>query len=216
MPLPRHRARRVPSLARRDAILAAAVAVFAEHGFFAAQVADVARRADVATGTVYLHFKGKDDLLLSIFDRTMRDALERARDLLTSVADPAARLRRFAELHLSRLASNRDLAIVLQVELRRSTKFMAEFSSSRLRDYLGLIRDTIALGQARGDFRTDISPTLCAKLLFGALDEMATNWILTNRTYALEADAGAIVDLFVHGVQRQPATRGAILKPGRT
>jgi TetR/AcrR family transcriptional regulator, fatty acid metabolism regulator protein len=93
---------------------------------------------------------------------------------------------------------------------------MAEFSSSRLRDYLGLIRDTIALGQARGDFRTDISPTLCAKLLFGALDEMATNWILTNRTYALEADAGAIVDLFVHGVQRQPATRGAILKPGRT
>jgi TetR/AcrR family transcriptional regulator, fatty acid metabolism regulator protein len=216
MPLPRHRARRVPSLARRDAILAAAVAVFAEHGFFAAQVADVARRADVATGTVYLHFKGKDDLLLSIFDRTMRDALERARDLLTSVADPAARLRRFAELHLSRLASNRDLAIVLQVELRRSTKFMAEFSSSRLRDYLGLIRDTIALGQARGDFRTDISPTLCAKLLFGALDEMATNWILTNRTYALEADAGAIVDLFVHGVQRQPATHGAILKPGRT
>jgi TetR/AcrR family fatty acid metabolism transcriptional regulator len=71
-----------------------------------------------------------------------------------------------------------------------------------LREYVGLIRDTIALGQARGDFRTDMSPTLCARLLFGALDEMATNWILTDRDDALEADAARVIDLFVHGVQR--------------
>ena len=96
------------------------------------------------------------------------------------MSDPVARLQRFAELHLGRLGRDRALAVVFQVELRQSTKFMAEFSTTRLREYLGLIRDTIALGQARGDFRTDVSPTLCAKLLFGALDEMATNWILTR------------------------------------
>ncbi len=202
------RAPRASQLARRDAILDAATLVFAERGFFSAQVADVARRAGVAAGTVYLYFKSKDDLLISLFNRTMREALEEARNLLTTVSDPVARLQRFAELHLGRLGRDRALAVVFQVELRQSTKFMAEFSSTRLREYLGLIRDTIALGQARGDFRADVSPTLCAKLLFGALDEMATNWILTERGYALESDAARVVDLFVHGVQRQTASSG--------
>jgi TetR/AcrR family fatty acid metabolism transcriptional regulator len=137
----------------------------------------------------------------------MREAIEEGRDLLTTVSDPVARLQRFAELHLGRLGRDRALAVVFQVELRQSTKFMAEFSTTRLREYLGLIRDTIALGQARGDFRTDVSPTLCAKLLFGALDEMATNWILTDRGYALESDAARVVDLFVHGVQRPSGSR---------
>ena len=196
------RAPRASQTARRDAILDAATHVFAERGFFGAQVADVARRAGVAAGTVYLYFKNKDDLLISLFNRTMRDAIDEGRHLLTTVSDPVARLRRFAELHLGRLGRDRALAVVFQVELRQSTKFMAEFSTTRLREYLGLIRDTIALGQARGDFRTDVSPTLCAKLLFGALDEMATNWILTDRGYALESDAARVVDLFVHGVQR--------------
>jgi len=192
---------------RRDAILDAATRVFAARGFFGAQVADVARRAGVAAGTVYLYFKNKDDLLISVFNRTMREAIEEGRDLLTTVSDPVARLQRFAELHLGRLGRDRALAVVFQVELRQSTKFMAEFSTTRLREYLGLIRDTIALGQARGDFRTDVSPTLCAKLLFGALDEMATNWILTDRGYALESDAARVVDLFVHGVQRPSGSR---------
>lgn len=192
---------------KRDAILEAATQVFAERGFFGAQVADVARRAGVAAGTVYLYFKSKDDLLISLFNRTMREAIDEGRHLLTTVSDPVARLQRFAELHLGRLGRDRALAVVFQVELRQSTKFMAEFSTTRLREYLGLIRDTIALGQALGDFRTDVSPTLCAKLLFGALDEMATNWILTDRGYALESDAARVVDLFVHGVQRPSGSR---------
>jgi len=196
------RTRSTPDVSKRDAILDAATQVFAEKGFFGAQVADVARRAGVAAGTVYLYFKGKDDLLISLFNRTMREAIDEGRQLLTTVSDPVARLQRFAELHLGRLGRDRALAVVFQVELRQSTKFMAEFSTTRLREYLGLIRDTIALGQARGDFRTDVSPTLCAKLLFGALDEMATNWILTDRGYALESDAARVVNLFVNGVKR--------------
>jgi TetR/AcrR family fatty acid metabolism transcriptional regulator len=204
---PERRDARAARASRRDAILDAATRVFAEHGFFGAQVADVARHAGVAAGTVYLYFKNKDDLLISLFNRTMREAIDEGRDLLTTVSDPVARLQRFAELHLSRLGRDRALAVVFQVELRQSTKFMAEFSTTRLREYLGLIRDTIALGQARGDFRTDVSPTLCAKLLFGALDEMATNWILTDRGYALESDAARVVDLFVHGVKRPSGSR---------
>jgi TetR/AcrR family fatty acid metabolism transcriptional regulator len=189
---------------KRDAILRAAIETFAARGFFSAQVADVARTAGVAAGTVYLYFRGKDDLLISIFERTMTEAIAEGRDTVSRIHDPVDRLREIARLHLGRLGRDRSLAIVFQIELRQSTKFMERFSSTQLRDYLGIIRDTIADGQAHGAFRRNVNPTLAAKLFFGALDEMATNWILSRRKYALVAEADAIVDLFVGGVGAPP------------
>src|SRR6266542_6602937 len=144
--------------AQKDAILRAATDVFAERGFFNAQVADVARAAGVAAGTVYLYFRSKDDLLVSIFERSMRDALAEGRAVVAEVTDPSERLRRFARLHLGRLGRDRNLAIVFQVELRQSTKFMERFSSTLLRDYLGLIREAIADGQRQGVIRADLNP----------------------------------------------------------
>ncbi len=192
---------------KREAILKAATRVFARNGFFQSQVADVARIAGVAAGTVYLYFRSKDDLLVSLFDRTMRDAIAAGRAALDGVTDPRDRLTRIARLHLERLGRDRDLAVVFQVELRQSTKFMERFSSTYLRDYLGLIRETIAAGQAARHFRADISPTIAAKVFFGALDEMATNWVLSKRRYSLTAEADAVVDLFVGGVAARPIVR---------
>ena len=186
---------------KRDAILRAAIDIFAERGYFNAQVADVARAAGVAAGTVYLYFRSKDDLLVSIFERSMREGLAGSRAAIADLPDPPERLRRLARGHLARLGSDRNLAIVFQVELRQSTKFMERFSSTHLRDYLGLIREAIADGQRDGLFRTDINPTSAAKMMFGALDEMATNWILSRRRYSLEADADAVVDLFINGAR---------------
>jgi TetR/AcrR family fatty acid metabolism transcriptional regulator len=186
---------------KRDAILRAAIDVFAERGFFNAQVADVARAAGVAAGTVYLYFKSKDDLLVSIFERSMRDGLTNGRAAVANLQDPRERLLRLARAHLARLGHDRNLAIVFQVELRQSTKFMERFSATLLRDYLGLIREAIADGQREGLFRADVKATAMAKMLFGALDEMATNWILSRRRYSLEADADTVVDLFVNGAR---------------
>jgi TetR/AcrR family transcriptional regulator, fatty acid metabolism regulator protein len=185
---------------KRDAILRAATQVFAQNGFFQSQVADVARAAGVAAGTVYLYFRSKDDLLASIFERTMRDAIAEGRAALDTIRDPVERLRRIARLHLDRLGRDRELAVVFQVELRQSTKFMERFSSSYLREYLGLIRETISAGQAEGVFRAKVNPTTAAKVFFGALDEMATNWMLSRRRYPLVDEAEAVFDLFVNGV----------------
>ncbi len=195
--------RPAPDVDKRQLILDAATHVFAERGFFAAQVADIARRAGIAAGTVYLYFRNKDDVLISLFERTMEEAIREGRDALEGLTDPAERLRRIARLHLERLGRDRDLAIVFQVELRQSTKFMARLSATRLRNYLGLIRDTITLGQEQGVFRAGVPPTIGAKILFGALDEMATNWILSERRYTLADDADAVLDVFLHGVSSQ-------------
>src|SRR3954464_13106089 len=186
---------------RRDAILRAAIDVFAGRGYFNAQVADVARAAGIAAGTVYLYFRSKDDLLVSIFEKTMRDAIEDGRAVIEPLRDPIDRLAAIARVHLDRMGRDRSLAVVFQVELRQSTKFMERFSTTALREYLGIIREVIVEGQATGAFRPDINPTLAAKLFFGGLDEMATNWVLSRRKYSLAAEADAIVDIFIGGLQ---------------
>src|SRR5687767_8795260 len=103
---------------KRDAILRAAIDVFAGRGFFNAQVADVARAAGVAAGTVYLYFHGKDDLLVSIFERTMREAIADGRACIAPLTDPIEQLRAVARVHLDRMGRDRNLAVVFQVELR--------------------------------------------------------------------------------------------------
>ena len=190
-----------PAIAdKRSAILRAAIRVFANNGYFNSKVADIAREAGVADGTVYLYFKSKEEILHSIFDRSMEEAIADGRKRLAGVTEPREKLRRIAELHLERLGADRDLAIVFQVELRGSTKFMEEFSAAGFAEYLGLIRATIEEGQREGVFRPELNAKVAAKILFGALDEMATNWILSGRRYKLAPMAASVLDIILNGV----------------
>ena len=189
---------------RRDALLRAAIDTFAARGYFNAQVADVARAAGLAAGTVYLYFRSKDDLLVSIFEKTMTEAIAAGRQGIASLPDAPAQLRAIARMHLERLGRDRALAVVFQVELRQSTKFMERFSATQLREYLGIIRDVIADGQRSGALRPDVNATFAAKLFFGMLDEMATNWILSKRKYSLASEADQIAELFITGMQNGP------------
>src|SRR5687767_11728427 len=185
---------------KREAILRAAISVFARCGYFNSKVADIAREAGVADGTVYLYFKSKEEILHSIFDRSVEEALGAARKRVARLKDPREKLRRIASLHLQRLGADRDLAVVFQVELRGSTKFMEEFSAAGFAEYLGLLHDTFEEGQRAGVFRKDLNATIGAKILFGALDEMATNWIISHRNYKLEPMADVVMDVFLNGV----------------
>ena len=198
-------ARSLPSIRpavpdKRSAILRAAISVFANNGYFNSKVADIAREAGVADGTVYLYFKSKEEILHSIFDRSMEEAIAIGRKQLADITDPREKLRRIALLHLERLGADRDLAVVFQVELRGSTKFMEEFSAAGFAEYLGVIRATIEEGQQAGVFRAELNAKVTAKILFGALDEMATNWILSKRRYKLPPMVDIVLDIFLNGV----------------
>jgi TetR/AcrR family fatty acid metabolism transcriptional regulator len=185
---------------KSEAILRAAAKVFAKSGYFNAKVSDVARAAGIADGTVYLYFKNKDDLLTSIFSWAMGEFLHRALRDLAELKEAREKLRRFANLHFSLLEQERDIAIVFQIELRQSTKFMEEFSTTYLAEYLQMLREIIEEGQKDGSFRKGINSKLMAKLLFGMLDEMATNWVLSHGNHGLTAMAEPVLDIFFNGV----------------
>jgi len=186
---------------KREAILRAAIGVFAHHGYFNSKVADIAREAGVADGTVYLYFKSKEEILHSIFDQNMAEAITAGQQLIDQVEDPREKLRLIASLHLERLGADRDLAVVFQVELRGSTKFMEEFSAAGFAEYLGILRRIFEEGQRKGVFRKELNAKVAAKMLFGALDEMATNWIISKRSYRLAPMADSVMDVFLNGVK---------------
>jgi TetR/AcrR family fatty acid metabolism transcriptional regulator len=197
---PRGNSSRGAAIDKREAILRAAIGVFARNGYFNSKVADIARAAGVADGTVYLYFKSKEEILRSVFERHAGEAIAEARRETAALSDPREKLRRIASLHLERLGFDRDLAVVFQVELRGTTKFMEEFSAAGLAEYLSLIRGVFEEGQAAGLFRRELNAKLVAKILFGALDEMATNWILSRRRYKLAPMADEVLDIFFNGV----------------
>src|SRR5262245_56890625 len=184
---------------KRQRILQAAVKVFAKKGYHGAKVSEIARRADVADGTIYLYFRNKEDILVSLFDEVMLEHLERAREELASVTGAPARLRAIAEHHLRAMGGNRDLAVVFQVELRQSTRFMERFTASWLQDYFALLGEIIEEGQREGSLRADLHRKVATKAFFGALDEMVTSWIIGGKNYDLVELAGPVVALFLGG-----------------
>ena len=190
-----------------EAILRAAIKVFARSGFFNSKVADIAREAGVADGTVYLYFKNKDDILVSIFNHYMEEALAAGKASLAKTSDPVEKLKRIVHAHLEGLGRDRNLAVVFQVELRSSSKFMEQFSATKVTEYLELIREVVEEGQRSGVFRSALNTKVVAKVLFGALDEMATNWVLSRKRYSLASTAEPVLDIFLNGISRKQSSK---------
>ena len=183
-------------------IIQAATKVFAQKGFYNSKVADVAKEAKVADGTIYLYFKNKDDLLISIFENSMDTFTGEVQKIVEGVSDPVEKLRRFIKLHLELVRQNQDTAQVLQIELRQSSKFMKEYAATKFRDYLNRISMILEEGQEKGVFRKDINPFIVKRAIFGAVDEMALDWVLMKKKkYSMEEVDDQLCSMFIEGLK---------------
>ncbi len=205
LPEPRVQAGADPEKRRR--ILAAAVTLFGQKGFHEARIAEIAAGAAVAEGTVYLYFRNKEDLLAAVFDDTMDEVLARGRDIASSDAPATGRLVRMIDLHLSFLAADRSLASVFQIELRRSARLVERFSRSKLVGYFRMLEGVVRDGIIRGEFRADLTPRLAVRILFGAADEILSEWLLSGEA-APQADARLLTETVLRGFNSNPGLAG--------
>ena len=188
--------------AKRGRILDAAVREIAGRGYHRTTVSDIASRAGVADGTIYLYFKGKEDILVSVFERAMQRFNEEARRIVEDGAgDPENTLRRIVALHLDLLGEDRDLAVIFQVEFRHTLHVLELLSRSRMRDYLALIAQVVEEGKAAGVFKADVDAMFVAKAAFGILDEMATDWVLSRKNIRLASRSDPVCDLLLGGLR---------------
>ncbi len=186
---------------KQQRILDAAVIEIARRGYHGTTVAMIARRAGVADGTIYLYFANKEQILASLFARAMGRFIAEGRERLRTVTGAQEKLRAIVDLHLELVGGDRDLAIITQVELRHSLHFMEELSRAQVGEYLTVIAEIVDEGRRAGAFRPDLDPVFAAKAVFGVLDEMATDWILSRRNTRLESRAGEVADFLLKGLE---------------
>jgi TetR/AcrR family fatty acid metabolism transcriptional regulator len=184
-----------------EAIINAAVRVIAEHGYHNAQVSKIAREAKVADGTIYLYFENKDDVLISLFNEKMGAFIRQVEEVIKGISSPADQLRELIRLHFKSMEENRHLAIVTQIELRQSNPGVRRAIGEILKKYLNLIDRIISAGMEQRIFRNDLDVRITRKMIFGAIDEMVTSWIMKDCKYSLVDQVEPIVSLFLHGIK---------------
>lgn len=194
---------------KRVRIVEAAISVFAEKGFHAARVSDVARKAGVADGTIYLYFRNKEDLLLVIFEEKMDAMMQDLATALAGIEDPRDKIRAFARHHVDQLRRNPELAQVFQVELRQSSKFLREYRPEKLWEYLDVFGRLVEEGKEKGQLRPDIDPFVAKWAFFGALDELSIQWVLSRKRdrFNLEKAAAQVADVTLRGMALSPPRR---------
>jgi len=183
-------------------IIDAAVRVFARNGFYNSRVSDIAREAGIASGTIYLYFRTKDEILVTLFREKMAAFVAALRTEIGRERDPEAKIRRLVRQHFEVLEASPDMAEVVQVELRQGQKFFRGASAHEISAYFELIGSVLREGVAAGVFRHDLPVKIATKMLFGALDQMTTSWVLGKRGYRLADAAEPVANIFLKGVTR--------------
>jgi len=186
---------------KRDRILRAAVEIFSRKGFFNSKVSEIARAASVADGTIYLYFRNKDDLLISLFEEKMGEVVADVRRRIADGGNSLEKLKIFIENHMDLLEREAGLVEVLQVELRQSTKFLKDYTPVKFFEYLEVISDILEEGKREGVLRPDLNVSIARRAIFGALDELSLTYILSRKPkYHPTVTAAELCRLLLEGL----------------
>lgn len=186
-------------------IIEAAVMVIAEKGYHAAQVSKIAKQAGVADGTIYLYFKNKDDILISLFREKMGMHIEKIRKCLEGKKTASEKLYTLVENHFSQLNKDRQYAIVTQLELRQTNRELRQRINLVLKEYLNLIDEIVEYGVRTGEFREDLDFRLARQMIFGTIDEIATTWVMNDQKYDLVSLVSSVHELLIDGFRKRDA-----------
>ena len=183
-------------------IIEAAVKVIAENGYHASQVSKIAKTAGVADGTIYLYFRNKEDILVSVFEEKMGQFIEKIAKATSEQADPNTKLKTLIQMHFQQLEDNHHLAVVTQLELRQSNYSLRLQINKVLKPYLNIIDGIIEEGIEKKVYRDDINTALLRQMIFGTLDEVVTNWVMKERKYDLGAQAEQVHKFLTEALKR--------------
>jgi TetR/AcrR family fatty acid metabolism transcriptional regulator len=183
-------------------IIQAATKMFARKGFYKTRISEIATEAQVADGTIYIYFENKDDILISLFEEQMKVVIDNMVGQISKEDDPVKKLERFALTHLQLIEQNPNMAEIIQVEIRQSSRFMKEYKNEKFAQYLDLIGEIVREGQEKGAFKKEVIPGIAKRAFFGALDEMSRFWVLSSRKqYDIKTAAKQISEYFLNGIQ---------------
>jgi TetR/AcrR family fatty acid metabolism transcriptional regulator len=186
---------------KRKLILAAAIRVFAEHGYHGSRVGDIAEDAGVAHGLLYHYFASKEDVLRTIFVENWGELIVRFRVVEASDEPAADKLEGIAKILLRTWRNDPALVTVMVREVARSHELESQVED--VREAFSIIQRVIEEGQASGVFRSGVDARLASWVVYGALEEMLTGWVLGQLPDSEEAVSRAertLIEMTLRGL----------------
>ncbi|MED4884919.1 MULTISPECIES: TetR/AcrR family transcriptional regulator [Bacillus] len=180
-------------------IIDAAVITIAENGYHQTQVSKIAKQAGIADGTIYLYFKNKEDILISLFQEKMANFIEKIKEVIAGKQTAAEKIFMMIENHFRILSQNPKLAVVTQLELRQSNQELRRRINNVLKEYLDFIEQILHEGVESGEFAPDLDTRIARQMLFGTIDEIATTWVMNKQKYDLVALTPTVAKLLLKG-----------------
>jgi TetR/AcrR family fatty acid metabolism transcriptional regulator len=181
-------------------ILEAAIKVFARQGFYQSTVAQIAREAGVADGTIYLYFKNKDDILVQFFNYRTKQVFDQFRAAVNQADNSLDKLRNLIRRHLMEFQADRNMAVVYQVETHQNSRLAEAQIREMAQMYLDLVSEIVETGQQEGSIRKDLYVNLVKRFILGAVDEVINTWLHSDKNYDLVSMADPLVELFIRGI----------------
>jgi TetR/AcrR family fatty acid metabolism transcriptional regulator len=192
-------------LSKRQAIVDAAIHVFAQKGYQKAKIADVAEKAGVADGTVYLYFKNKDDLLMQSMHEMVEEKLVKIRRKIAKENTARAKLFKFAELHADLYTKNPHVVRFMVVELRQSREFYKKYPTyAPLSEYLDYVENLVNDAIAEGSIRKVNARTL-ALMIIGTMDFVLTQWVVGGEQISLHQIVEDFIEIVHDGLTTERA-----------
>ncbi|MFC7392093.1 TetR/AcrR family transcriptional regulator [Scopulibacillus cellulosilyticus] len=185
----------------RQKLLDAARYVFLEEGFQKATISQIIKRANTGYGTAYVHFSGKDDLLIVLMEDVMAEFIEIAKTSFFPTTKEEAKKMVLNQVtaFLSLAQSNRKMMEVFQEAVGLSTAINLKWEEIR-NTFIHCITNDITYSQCKGLARTDLKPELVARMWFFANETY--QWEIVRNTHqdTLEEIAETLTSMYVDGL----------------
>jgi TetR/AcrR family fatty acid metabolism transcriptional regulator len=188
---------------KRRLILKVATEVFAEKGFNESTISQIAKKAKIAEGGIYVYFKNKEDLLFSIPEERMEHFLSGLHEHLEGIDGALPKLRKIIWYHLNFYEKNKDYVLNLLQNIQQNPRFNSTRAYQLIRDFAKLVAQTIEEGKKEGVIRPGIDARLLRDAILGSIEHVTIRGSILGRFPRVTDAAEPLYDFFVSGIQPQ-------------
>lgn len=179
----------------------------AESGYHNAQISRIAKAAGVADGTVYLYFKNKEDILISLLRQTIGRIVQLGQQQISPEFTAIEKLDALVCLYFTQLGKHPELAMVMQVHLRQVDANIRRQIGDIMKPFYNVLDDIVAQGIQERLFRAELNRRIARRMIFGTMDETVTAWVLTGGKYPLTDLVKDVVDVLSNGLVLHKSTK---------
>lgn len=186
---------------KEKAILEASVKIFAQRGYHRAKISSIAEQAGIATGSVYLYFRNKETILLTIFDRLWIGLTDNLRNIVKQTdIDPSMKLDLVIDQFFDNFITNPSLASVFVNEQHHLIKDKRGNVAKHYNDFLDLAEEIIREGVQKKIFNPDVDIKLFRHFITGGLRSVLSFWSQQSHSLPLQRVRQNVKFFIKHGL----------------